>query len=218
MRILAIDAASRKCGAAVIEDRRVLGQHVAPIEHGKPSGLPSLIGRVLAASATEVRELGLIVVVVGPGSFTGIRTSLALAHGLSASLGVRLVGVTVAEVASASRRDVTCQMWCAVGGRGGQIILDWGGKMGVFHPEALPAPIGRVAVTGDAGPEVASRLGDKGYHVTSVDQHTTTMLDVALAGEKRASVGDAGHEARPLYIERPAALLPAGGLRSAPVP
>ena len=42
-------------------------------------------------------DLDLVAVTVGPGSFTGIRAALALAHGLALAAGVPVIGVTVGE-------------------------------------------------------------------------------------------------------------------------
>ena len=48
-------------------------------------------------SRAPARRLDLIAVTVGPGSFTGIRAGLALAHGIALAAGVPIVGVTVGE-------------------------------------------------------------------------------------------------------------------------
>ena len=49
-----------------------------------------LIQRQLAASGQTARDIGLIVLTNGPGSFTGIRIGLAMGRGLALALNVPL--------------------------------------------------------------------------------------------------------------------------------
>jgi tRNA threonylcarbamoyladenosine biosynthesis protein TsaB len=58
--------------------------------------LPAL-ERLLADAGITVKELDLLSVVTGPGSFTGLRIGVGTAKGLSYALGVPIVGVTTLE-------------------------------------------------------------------------------------------------------------------------
>ena len=59
--------------------------------------LPALAADALAEAGAIAHDLDLIAVVAGPGSYTGLRASLAFAHGLALGGGARLIAVTVAE-------------------------------------------------------------------------------------------------------------------------
>jgi tRNA threonylcarbamoyladenosine biosynthesis protein TsaB len=97
MRVLAFDCAVSGLGVAVLRDgARLAGR----MEEGRDQAarlLPA-IEAVLADAATDRRDLDLIAVTVGPGSFTGVRVGLAAARGLGVGLGVPLAGVATTAV------------------------------------------------------------------------------------------------------------------------
>lgn len=62
------------------------------------STLVSSIGGLLAQAETRVDRLGAIVVVNGPGSFTGVRVGLSAAKGLAQGASVPLIAVSRLEV------------------------------------------------------------------------------------------------------------------------
>lgn len=56
------------------------------------------IGEILARAGIARREIDLVAVTTGPGSFTGVRVGLAAARGLAVGLGVPLAGVPTTSV------------------------------------------------------------------------------------------------------------------------
>ena len=59
--------------------------------------LVPLIGKLLKQSKLSKRDLALIAVDIGPGSFTGVRVGLTVARTLAQGLGVPVVGVNSLE-------------------------------------------------------------------------------------------------------------------------
>ena len=64
----------------------------------------SIIDQALDSASVDLRSIGRIAVMIGPGSFTGIRVGVATARGLALSLGVECVGVTTLEVLAFDHR------------------------------------------------------------------------------------------------------------------
>jgi tRNA threonylcarbamoyladenosine biosynthesis protein TsaB len=63
--------------------------------------LVAAIGEVLAQGGVSLREVGAIVAVSGPGSFTGVRVGLAAVKGLAEGVRIPVVAVSRLEVLAA---------------------------------------------------------------------------------------------------------------------
>lgn len=101
MKILALEFSSARRGVAVVEGDRVLGLAEAD---GITPGPFALIESALRAADTEREQIGRIAVGLGPGSYTGVRSAIALAQGWQLALGVKLLGVSSADVLAATAR------------------------------------------------------------------------------------------------------------------
>ena len=100
-RILAIASAANGCAAAIVRgdaDFTVL----AAAHTGPERGLPERIPELVAALITQAGSPSLVGVVVGPGSFTGLRAGIAVAQGVALGAGVDVVGVSVTEALAES--------------------------------------------------------------------------------------------------------------------
>ena len=64
--------------------------------------LVSAIGELLSAKSLRLPDLGCLVVVSGPGSFTGVRVGLSAAKGLAEGAGIPLVSISRLKVLAAT--------------------------------------------------------------------------------------------------------------------
>ena len=197
MRVLALDAAGLCCGAALVEDGRCLAERSGGNSRTATATLPAIVQGLLTEHGGRFDA---VAVTVGPGSFTGLRGALALAHGLALGAGVPVVGVTVAEVllhGTVHGRPV----WVALDARRtGRIFLDSGEGMVSCMLDALPRPPASLLVLGDGAELVRSVLPD-----VAVDARVVSAAQLGQVALQRL-VGAIGPcHAQPLYVEAPAA-------------
>lgn len=220
MRILALDAALARCSAAIVVDGEIVASRRAAADapgRGQSAALPGMADAVLSEAGLVAADLDLIAVTVGPGSFTGIRAGLALAHGIALAAGIPVVGVTVGEaLAEALPRLGARRLWSVVDSRRGRVFLESDGNIVAFALDSLPNPGGPVAIAGDAAVAVAAGLAARGADVMLSDSRLPQIRHIALAAAKRWRGELPAREALPVYVDPPEAKLPAGGLRPAP--
>jgi tRNA threonylcarbamoyladenosine biosynthesis protein TsaB len=214
MRILVLDSALARRTAAFVIDGTVAVLRDEAGRQGHESVLPIMARDVL-------REAGpgpdLIAATVGPGSFTGIRAGLALAHGIALALNVPVIGVTVGEaIADAYPRLGERELWVVTDSRRGHIFLERRAGVVSLAEEALPVPGGKLAIAGGAATRVAARLAARGVNVMLTDARYPLPRHVALVAARRHAGDIPPLEAQPLYVDPPEATLPAGGLRPPP--
>jgi len=96
MLILGINTATDTCEAALYEGA-VIAERVEQMQQGHDARLAPLVEQLMREAGKQFSDLDRISVVVGPGSFTGVRVGVAFARGLSLALDIPSVGVTSLE-------------------------------------------------------------------------------------------------------------------------
>jgi len=129
---LAIDT-SLACGgvAALAGDRVAQRRFTAAPEHARR--IASLLGEAAGELGWSPRDVELVGVVRGPGSFTGLRVGIATAKAIAWAAGARLVAVSTFEViAWQTALSLSAQSLAPL-----HIVLD-AGRGEVFAAEARP--------------------------------------------------------------------------------
>jgi tRNA threonylcarbamoyladenosine biosynthesis protein TsaB len=230
---LGLDASSGRCSVALWTDEpradgRGAGRDLGSLERegqtGDAAHLPRMVAALLADHGLSVTNLAAIAVAVGPGSFTGLRASLAFAEGLAVGAGIPVIGVTVAEALAISARAeggaaAALPLWCALDARHGRLFLHRGGAPEAWEVASLshpPLPDAPIALTGDAAEALGQTLREGGIAAVVTAARSCHARAVAVAGAARARGCLAPLAATPLYIDPPRALAPKGGLRPPP--
>ena len=213
MSLIALDASGPRAGLALLAaDGVVQGRWSAPLKPGLIETLPLLLQE--AAAGQEITD---VAICTGPGSFTGLRTSIALAQGFAAGLGVPLWGVGAAEAYRQALPELTRPLWVGIRARRGRLFLLREGKVGAFADEALPMSQGPVATAGEEAPLLAAALAAKGADVMLTSARLIDAAWIGRAALAQKLAGQVPAAALPLYVDPPEAKLPAAGLRPAPV-
>ena len=218
MLILGLDASLARCSAAVLAEGVVRGEACEEGGRAYATALPAMARDVLRAAGLKAAALDGVAVTVGPGSFTGLRAALALAHGIALAAGRPVVGVLVAEALAEAVPDHPGRaLWVAIDSRRGRVFLHRGTAVPEsFGLDALPRPAGPVAVAGDAAVAVVARLAMRGDDALLTDARLPLARHVAAVGARRLTGRLAPLPALPFYLDPPEARLPAGGLRPPP--
>ena len=213
-RILVLDSALGWCTAAIMDDGQTLAQRGGARKQGHETVLPVMAREVIAESGGE---FSLIAITVGPGSFTGIRAGLALAHGIGLATGAPVIGVTVGEaIADALPHLGHRVLWTACAGRKGYVFIERGPDTISAAVNMLPVPPGPVAIAGPMAIDIAARLAAKGLNVMLTDVRFPPVRHIAAVAERRAAGTLPPRDAQPLYVDPPRVHPAANGQRPPP--
>jgi tRNA threonylcarbamoyladenosine biosynthesis protein TsaB len=118
MRLLLIDTCGSEGTVALAEADRVVRSETLPGRSASERLVP-VVREMMTAAGWRLGELAALVVVHGPGSFTGVRVGLSAAKGLSEAGGVGLIAVSRLALLAAAAGDVAGDV-CALldAGRG----------------------------------------------------------------------------------------------------
>ena len=93
--ILGFDTSAAHCAAALLSGDRIVASAVDAMTRGQVEQLMPLLENVLKQGGASWQDLNTIGVGIGPGNFTGIRIAVSAARGLSLSLGIPAVGISL---------------------------------------------------------------------------------------------------------------------------
>lgn len=110
-KILSIDCAVGRGSMALLRDDALVAASATDSHPSRAEQVLSVVRAVIGAAGLLLREIDVIAVSTGPGSYSGIRIGLATAIGLGNALSVPLLGVSVLDAMALSaerpRRTIT---------------------------------------------------------------------------------------------------------------
>jgi tRNA threonylcarbamoyladenosine biosynthesis protein TsaB len=188
---LAFDTSTDVATSALVDGVELLGERSS-----RAVTLLEDVDALLRQGGASPRELDLLAVGLGPGSFTGIRIGLATARGLGLSLDVPAAGVsTLAALAAGAPGAVP-----VVDARRREVFALLDGELRVLAPAQLDLPRGTTCV-GDGAVRYRALLEERGLDVPpdGDERHVPrARFHAALAGAPVAA-----DELEPLYLRVP---------------
>jgi tRNA threonylcarbamoyladenosine biosynthesis protein TsaB len=201
--ILAIDSATTYVTAAVVDDGRVLADHLDTADGTAARRVLAEVDAVLAAAGVGVDALDGIVVGIGPGSFTGLRIGIATAVALGDAAHVPVAGVSTLAAIAHGAGDAAV---AAIDARRGEVFAAGGDVApGAYAPEQLASDLAPgTLVIGDGAVRYRSVFEGAGHRVPPDGD---AMHAPHGAGHAALAHFD-GEPVRPLYFREPDAREP----------
>lgn len=212
MKILALDAVTEACSAALSLDGEILERYtIAPREHTRLI-LP-MVDELLREAELSLADLDLIAFDRGPGSFTGIRVTLSVVQGLAfaTDLPVLPVSSLAALARGVCHQDSTGPVLALIDARMGELY--WGyyqcqdgsvqlqGEEGVAPLSAIPIEAG-CRVVGSGVSACGEQLRQLGIGELIEDEALRYPRAAVVAELAATMPGQAGPVdlAQPIYL------------------
>jgi tRNA threonylcarbamoyladenosine biosynthesis protein TsaB len=124
-RILAVDTATRCCSVAIRAGDRLAAETTVVSEQTHSIHLMRMIRETLRLADLDLSQIDGLAVVIGPGSFTGLRIGISTVQGLAFAGGKPCAGVSSLEALASG-----CLPWphgiCALmDARKGEVYVGW---------------------------------------------------------------------------------------------
>ena len=121
MKILALETSAKSVSAAVVENGAVLASAYQNMGLTHSVTLMPLVDSMLKNAGLTAKDVELIAVAAGPGSFTGLRIGVSAAKGLAWALELPCCGVSTLEAMAENARAFEGTVICAMDARRQQI-------------------------------------------------------------------------------------------------
>tara|TARA_B100000575_G_C23023894_1_gene589616 strand:+ start:247 stop:981 length:735 start_codon:yes stop_codon:yes gene_type:complete len=94
MKAILIDSSCSACSVCITTNKVVTGHNYVSMDRGHASAIVPMIKSTMEEANTRFEDLRFVSVTTGPGSFTGLRVSLAAAKAIALSNNIPLFGVS----------------------------------------------------------------------------------------------------------------------------
>lgn len=139
--LLALDTSSRTVGLALYDGVQVLSELAWTSQDYHTVELAPALADLLARCQIGVKDLSVIGVAIGPGSFTGLRIGLALAKGLALAQKLPLVGLPTLDILAAAQPVSAPALASVLHAGRGRLAVGWYQATGQSWQPAAPVEV-----------------------------------------------------------------------------
>jgi tRNA threonylcarbamoyladenosine biosynthesis protein TsaB len=122
VRILALETTENIGGVAAAIDDNLLLQHNLDPQQRSTQSLAPAVKELLENVGWRPRDVELVALTVGPGSFTGLRVGLAMAKVFAYAVGAGILGLDTLEVIAAAAPPEVESLSVAVDAQRGEVV------------------------------------------------------------------------------------------------
>ena len=187
-------------------------ERYSELSEGHAEGLLPMIAEVMAEAGLYASALDRIVVTIGPGTFTGTRTGLAAARGMSIAVGVPVVGLSsLAAIAASGPENAVV----AMDARRGELFFQIPGSDRGPELLSINAAVSQllalggraICVIGTGAAALIDACRDAGLTITAASRHVAgpRASDFVFLGEHLPL---SSRPPSPLYLREPDAKPP----------
>ena len=226
MRILSIESSAFPASAAILDDGKITAEFYINTSFTHSQTLMPMVKSVLELTKTDIKDIDLIAVDNGPGSFTGVRIGVASAKGLAFPNHTDCLGISSLEALACNLFDDrgTKRIYACIDARVKQqynaVFILSDGKLTritedrVITNEDLIAEIRgldtneEIWLVGDYAVKMSELLGDDSrLHVAPENIRYQKASSVAFAAYLRSLKGEkqTAQALQPVYLQLPQA-------------
>jgi tRNA threonylcarbamoyladenosine biosynthesis protein TsaB len=100
--ILAVDSSTPVAGVALLDENRVIIESFINYQKTHSETLLPTVDRILRECDLGIKDIDVLAVTAGPGSFTGLRIGMAMVKGISMASGKPVVAVSTLDTLAAN--------------------------------------------------------------------------------------------------------------------
>jgi tRNA threonylcarbamoyladenosine biosynthesis protein TsaB len=215
--VLSLDTTTRAGSAALVEDGRIRAERTGDPSRTHGERLPTDLMRVLEDGGVRLRDVDLLAVATGPGSFTGLRVGISAMQGLAVATGLRVVPVSALDALARAGADSSSPVAAWMDAQRRQVfaaLYRADAADVLLPPTALPPdetldlwsrtrPVGRIRFIGDGATRYSDlidrRLGADAVVLSEVPPLAGVIGRMALERPERAVTP---HAIVPVYVRR----------------
>ncbi len=219
---LALDSSAKTASTALLCDGRLLCEQYTNNGLTHSETLVPMVQNTLQAARLTMRQVDLLVVTNGPGSFTGVRIGIAAAKGLAMPHGTPCVGVSTLEAMAYNllgQEGIAC---CMMDARCGQVYCalfrcERGAITRLTADKALPAQElseqlqpyegERICLLGDGAALYYDRFAAHYKGCALAPEHLLYQraCGAAFAQHATGTMGGSAEQLQPAYLRLPQA-------------